>query len=171
VTHRSIDPADGYSPAVGVLVAMLQDCRDRTLRLVSEIDPGTVDTPTPWHGNAAGSLLYHVAAIELDWLYSEIMAKDFPDEAWAWFPHDVREEGGRLTPVVGESLDRHVERLGWVRERLLDEVRSLTDDELHAVRETDGDGTVTPQWVFHHLMQHEAEHRGQLGEIIASQVP
>jgi uncharacterized damage-inducible protein DinB len=24
---------------------------------------------------------------------------------------------------------------------------------------------VTPEWVVHHLMQHEAEHRGQIGEL------
>jgi uncharacterized damage-inducible protein DinB len=27
------------------------------------------------------------------------------------------------------------------------------------------DYTVTPEWVIHHLIQHEAEHRGQIGEI------
>ena len=168
MTHSAIDRPDGYAPAVGALVAMMEDCRDRTLRLVAELDAGMVDAPTPWHGNTAGSLLYHVAAIELDWLYSEIMAKDFPEEAWEWFPHDVREEGGRLTPVLGEPLDRHLDRLAWVRDRLRDEVRSLGDDDLHAIRETGGGRTVTPEWVFHHLLQHEAEHRGQLGEIMAS---
>ena len=168
MTHRDIDRPDGYASGVGALLSMMEDCRQRTLDLVGGLDPATIDEPTPWHGNTAGSLLYHVAAIELDWLYSEIMAKEFPEEAWEWFPHEVREEEGRLTPVLGEPLTRHLERLAWVRERLRDEVRSLTDDDLHAIRATDGDQTVTPEWVFHHLMQHEAEHRGQLGEIMAS---
>jgi uncharacterized damage-inducible protein DinB len=27
------------------------------------------------------------------------------------------------------------------------------------------DYETTPEWVLHHLMQHEAEHRGQIGEL------
>ncbi|HSM01633.1 MAG TPA: DinB family protein [Acidimicrobiia bacterium] len=168
MTHSEIARPDGYEPGVGALLAMMEDCRERTLRLVEGLDPARVDEPTPWHGNTAGSLLYHVAAIELDWLYSEVMSKDFPEEAWSWFPHDVREEDGRLTPVLGEALELHLDRLAWVRDRMREELRALTDADLQAVRKTDGDRTVTPEWVFHHLMQHEAEHRGQLGEIMAS---
>jgi len=168
MTHDAIERPAGYSPQVGAFLAMMEDCRGRTIRLVERLDPGGVDLPTPWQGNTPGSLLYHVAAIELDWLYSEIMAKEFPEEAWVWFPHDVREEDGRLTPVIGEPLSHHLQRLAWVRERMRDELVGLTDADLLASRASDGGRTVTPEWVFHHLMQHEAEHRGQLGEIMVS---
>ena len=168
MTHDAIDRPEGYATEVGAFLGMMEDCRARTLRLVESGDPERVDVPTAWHGNTVGSLLYHIAAIELDWLYAEIMAKDFPEEAWEWFPHEVREKDGRLTPVLGEPLERHLDRLAWVRDRVREELRSLTHTDLQAVRQTDGDRTVTPEWVFHHLMQHEAEHRGQLGEILAS---
>jgi uncharacterized damage-inducible protein DinB len=79
----------------------------------------------------------------------------------------VREEGGRLSPAVGDSVEKHLARLAWVRERMRVELAALGDNDLDAIRES-GDRTVTPEWVFHHLMQHEAEHRGQLGEILAS---
>lgn len=167
MTHESIERPDGYSPRVAFLLALTEDCRERTLRLVDRLDPGQIDQPTEWNGNTPGSLLYHVAAIELDWLYAEIMAKDYPEELPEWFPHEVREEDGRLSPAVGDSLERHLARLAWVRERMREELQSLGDDELDAVR-VSGEITVTPEWVFHHLMQHEAEHRGQLGEIMAS---
>lgn len=146
---------------------MTEECRGRTLRLIGELDSARIDTPTAWNGNTAGALLYHIAAIELDWLYAEVMVKDFPPGFAEWFPYDVREEGGRLSPVTGEPLERHLARLAWVRDRMREELTSLTDDDLGAVRAS-GDMTVTPEWVFHHLMQHEAEHRGQLGEIMAS---
>jgi uncharacterized damage-inducible protein DinB len=167
MTHESISRPDGYSPRVAFLLALTEDCRQRTLRLIGDLDPARIDQPTGWNGNTPGSLLYHIAAIELDWLYAEVMVNDFPAEADAWFPHDVREEDGRLSPAPGDSLDRHLARLGWVRERMREELMGLDDDDLDAIR-VSGDFTVTPEWVFHHLMQHEAEHRGQLGEIMAS---
>jgi uncharacterized damage-inducible protein DinB len=168
MTHESIDRPEGYSPQVGALLAMTEECRGRTLRLVESLDPERIDTPPAWLGNSPASLLYHIAAIELDWLFAEIMAKDFPEETSVWFPHDVREESGRLTPVVRESKEHHLARLRWVRNLMRDELRFLSDDDLQVTRPTDGGNTVTPEWVLHHLMQHEAEHRGQLGEIQAS---
>jgi uncharacterized damage-inducible protein DinB len=166
MTHDSLDRPDRYAPTVGLFVAMLDECRGRTLRAVGDLGPDLVDAAAAGHVNTIGSILYHIAAIELDWLYVEVLGRDFPAEAFegGWFPHEVREEGGRLTAVVGDSLDRHRERLAWVRSLLHDGLAGLTDDDLQAERPTH-DGTVTPEWVFHHLMQHEAEHRGQMGEI------
>jgi hypothetical protein len=166
MTGRSLPLPDGFTPAVGLLVAMLDDCRSRTLRDLASIHPAMVDASAPGHDNTIGSILYHVAAIELDWLYVEILGRDFPEAAFgdAWFPHDVRDEAGRLTPVVGDPLNRHRDRLAWVRGLLHDGLRTLSDDDLDVERPS-ADGTVTAAWVLHHLMQHEAEHRGQIGEI------
>jgi len=158
---------EGYAPGVGALLSMMQDCRRRTLEEVARVDPAVIDAPTPWTGNTIGTLLYHIAAIELDWLFADVLQREFPSEAWEWFPHDVREEDGRLTPIPGEPLDRHLARLAWVRGLTEHELRSLTDADLTTTR-PNGDDTVTVEWILHHLMQHEAEHRGQLGEIRTS---
>ena len=37
-------------------------------------------------------------------------------------------------------------------------------EEFHRPRKLD-QYNVTPEWVIHHLIQHEAEHRGQIGEL------
>jgi uncharacterized damage-inducible protein DinB len=165
VIERRLGRPDGYDTGIALLLAMIEECRGRTLAAIADLEPDMVDRIAQGHVNTIGSILYHIAAIELDWLYAEILAEEFPEEAWTWFPHDVREEDGLLTRVVDDSLDRHVERLSWVRALVRDGLARLTDDDLHATRPTDDGGTVTPEWVLHHLMQHESEHRGQLSEI------
>jgi uncharacterized damage-inducible protein DinB len=47
---------------------------------------------------------------------------------------------------------------------LLDALRNMTPDDLRRPRFVE-QYEVTPEWIFHHLMQHEAEHRGQIGEL------
>ncbi|MEX2322749.1 MAG: DinB family protein [Acidimicrobiia bacterium] len=153
-----------FTPAVGLLVAMLDECRGRTLSHLQDLDAPMIYAEVPGHPNTIGTILYHVAAIELDWLYAEILGEEFPEEMSTWFPADVRDDTGRLTPVTGESLDRHRERLAWVRGLLHDGLADKDDAFLFEDRPTDG-GTVTSEWVLHHLMQHEAEHRGQIGEL------
>ena len=60
-----------------------------------------------------------------------------------------------------EHFVEHIDTLSHVRQRVLMELKSLESPELVRIRET-GSGRLTPQWVLHHLCQHEAEHRGQI---------
>jgi len=115
-------------------------------------------------GNSIGTLLYHLAAIEIDWLYADVLQKPWPPELEMQFPFDVRDEQGHLIAVRGLSLDAHLRRLDAVRSILLDAFRGMSLDEFRRAWRTQG-YDVTPEWVIHHLMQHEAEHRGQIGEI------
>ncbi|HET7087648.1 MAG TPA: DUF664 domain-containing protein, partial [Anaerolineae bacterium] len=115
-------------------------------------------------GNSIGTLLYHLAVIEIDWLHADVLQKPWSPELETLFPFDVRDEQGHLIAVRGLSLDAHLRRLGAVRSILLDAFRGMSLDEFRRARSTQ-DYDVTPEWVIHHLMQHEAEHRGQIGEI------
>ena len=69
-----ITPLDGYDPEIGRWLWALQDVRRRyTLRLIQDLDARLVD----WEGpdgreNAIGSLLYHIARVEIGWLYTDV---------------------------------------------------------------------------------------------------
>jgi uncharacterized damage-inducible protein DinB len=124
-----------------------------------------VDRPPAVGTNTIGTLLYHVAAIELDWLFADILHEEFPSDAEEWFPSDVRDDGGRLSVPPQESLARHLERLVWVRAHLDERVAGLNPSNLDRLRENDGTRS-SPAWVVHHLTQHEAEHRGQIQAVL-----
>lgn len=156
-------------PAIGAELWRMNDARQRTLEALARIEDGFLDRLPAFGGNTIGTLLYHVAAIELDWLYADALAMPFPEEAAAWFPHEVREDGRRLTTVIGEPLDRHLDRLEWVRERLIEEYGKLSLSRFATARPNlDGAYRVSPEWVLHHLSQHEAEHRGHIQSLISS---
>jgi hypothetical protein len=155
-----------FPPQVGRFVAMLEDTRGRLLGDLETLDEVYLDRGLPWDPNSISTLLYHIAAIELDWTFADIReTSSFPQGASDWFPVPVRDEDGRLAPF-SNSLQRHVERLEWVRGHLLDTIADLTDADLDRVVTNADDGsTNTIGWILHHLMQHEAEHRGQIGEL------
>lgn len=115
--------------------------------------------------NTIAALLYHVAAIELDWLCADILHEDFPPDAEAWFPADVRDDSGRLSTPAAEPLDRHIDRLAWVRRRLEDRFAAFDGAAFDKVQENDGVRS-SPTWVLHHLAHHEAELRAQIQTVI-----
>jgi uncharacterized damage-inducible protein DinB len=154
----------GYPPEVGAALWRLEDSRDRTLHLLKDIPPQYVDLDMP--GNTIGTILYHLALIEADWLYSEILEEPYPDKLKDWLPVDDRDQAGLLTFVRGQTLKHHLARLRAVRQTLLDRLRGMTTEDFHRPRRFPN-YDVSPAWVLHHLTQHEAEHRGELGRVVA----
>lgn len=158
-------PLDGYEPQVGAALWRLEDARRRTLELVAGMPPELVDRQAGG-GNTVGTVLYHVALIEADWLYSEILERPVPEKIEQLLPADHRDAAGILTAISGETLGQHLDRLAVVRATLLDELRGMTAAELQRPRSLPA-YDVSPAWVLHHLAQHDAEHRAELGAMIA----
>ena len=158
------EPHPQAEPDIGAALWRLQDSRRRTLGVLRDVRPEEVDQETG--GNSIGTILYHLALIEADWLYTEILERSPPPELSALLPEEHRDQAGVLTTIRGQSLEEHLARLHSIRETFLAEVVGLTTDEFHRVRDLP-DYEVTPAWVLHHLAQHEAEHRGELGSMLA----
>lgn len=154
----------GYEAEPGRALWRLQDTRNRTLRLLEDMPDKFVDRDV--RGNSVGTILYHLALIETDWLFAEVLEEPYAEEIKVLLPVDARDETGMLSLVRSESLAQHLTRLNAVRETLLDRFRGMTTEEFHRPRELPL-YAVSPAWVLHHLAQHEAEHRGELGVIIA----
>jgi uncharacterized damage-inducible protein DinB len=162
VDVKTINPLPGYEGQIGVWLAAMQDTRQRTKNLLVDIPAEILDWDPPESGDSIGTLLYHIAAIELDWLYADILeGEEFSSEIELLFAYDVRDSSGSLTKVVGESLQDYLDRFDQVRDLFLTEMRGMSLNEFRRERQI-VDYSVTPEWVVHHLSQHEAEHRGQI---------
>jgi uncharacterized damage-inducible protein DinB len=154
----------GYALQVGAALWRLEDARDRTLRVLRDMPAEYIDRET--QGNSVGAILYHVALIEADWLFAEILEEPIPASLHPLLPADVRDQDGILTAVRGQTLGEHLARLALIRSLLLDRLRAMTDEDFQRVRSLP-QYDVSPAWVLHHLAQHEAEHRGEVGAVIA----
>jgi uncharacterized damage-inducible protein DinB len=153
----------GYPSDVGVWLSALQNTRERTLRVLENIEPQWLDFVPQDGGESIGTILYHLAVIEASWLYEEVLQVPFPPAIEMLFPYEVRDNDGKLTSV-SETMQKHMERLNQVRNNLLEEFLNVTTDDFGKARSLP-DYDVSPVYVIHHLMQHEAEHRSQINSI------
>ncbi len=164
MTPRVVAPVAANVPEIGRWLWALEDTRRRTKETLVGLSPASLGWTPPGGGNSIGTLLYHVALIEADYLYADVLElpeQDYPADVVALFPYPDRDEGDALTAVTGMGLDRHLARLDRVRERVLATFGAMTADDFRRPRVVTG-YTITPEWTLHHLMQHEAEHRGQI---------
>jgi uncharacterized damage-inducible protein DinB len=166
----TLPPVEGCDPTIGPVLAALQDARARTLSTLDNLPPGALDAQPSAGTNTIGMLLYHIALVEASWVYEDILGQtDLPPDLVRYFPHDSRDEQGLLTALEGASLQTYLDRLAAVRVRALTIYCTMTPDDFRRPRYVeveDGAYNVTPEWVLYHLMQHEAEHRGQIQSIL-----
>jgi uncharacterized damage-inducible protein DinB len=156
-----LDPI-GPEPEVGRWLAAMEDARRDTLRELERVTPHMLDWRPDAPLNSIGALLYHIALIEADWLLDDIEGRAEPP-AWIaeLLPFGDRDDEGRLTRVDGMPLAAHLERLSRIRAFLIEELRTMSAEELHSPRPR-ARYDVSPAWVLHHLLQHEAEHRSHI---------
>ena len=164
-TILSAQMIPGFDPVIGYWLWAIEDTRCRTKEALIKLDHRVLNWVAPSNGLSISTLLYHIAAIEADWLYAEILGGvDFPFEINELFQFKLRDDDGKLTSIKGESLSSHWHRLDVVRRYFLATFDSMPLDEFRRQRKLD-QYHVTPEWVLHHLIQHEAEHRGLIMEI------
>ena len=161
---RIVSPPSGYTPVVARRVWALEDTRSRTKSLLAGISQEVLDWVPQEGGNSIGTLLYHLAAIEMSYLYEDILEVGWATELEGLLPYNIRDETSSLVEVKGENLGVHLDRLDASRNLTLRHLLTMSEDELYRVR-TVAEYQTTPEWVLHHLIQHEAEHRGQIGEL------
>ncbi|MCP3977235.1 MAG: DinB family protein [bacterium] len=164
MTQNKVGRLPGYFNELAGELWRMQNTRQRTLDAVDGLTDAEVDAMAPRFDNTIGATLYHIAAIEADWLYADILEVDYPDWMGDWFPFDVREEAGILSPAPGFSIANHLERLATVRGHFLVDIKQLPA-EAFALFNGVAENPSTPEWVLHHLRQHEGEHRGQIQSI------
>lgn len=139
----TIDALPGYDPEIGLALAKLQDTRQRTNGFLEGLSETDLDwTPAPGC-NSIATILYHLAVVEADWLYTEILETAYPPEAAARFPRDVRGADDLLSAAKGETLAQLMARLDAVRGLFLDELRGMSAAEFRRVRSLP-DYDVTP---------------------------
>lgn len=166
---RRLPVAHAASPAAARLLAMLAEARERTLRAVDGLSTAELDHCTAELPVSIGSHLVHLAAIEVDWLWTDLRAEAIPAGELAGFPFDdVRDGEGRLSAVRGWSLAQHVALLARCRAALVEHAAGLSEGAM-TVPVAGLEGSSTPEWILHHLLQHEAEHRGQIRRLKALQ--
>ena len=154
-----LDPVSG-DPEIGRWLAALDEVRRDTLKVLADIPVDSVDRALGDGGDTVGTVLYHVALIEADWVFSDVLDReaDIPRDL---FPSDARDDAGHLTPIPGQTMTQHLERIARTRTMVLDELRSMSPDDFHRVRARD-DYDVSAGWVVFHLIDHEVEHRVRL---------
>jgi len=148
-------------PLVGRYLTMLEDCRSLTLDSIKNVRGDTLYWRRDDVDSNISDLLYHIALVEADWLFVDVLGKKIPQELSQYLSYEDRDASGRLIHIGTEELEASLVRLERVRAALNETFAAMDLAEFRRLRKSE-QREVSPEWMLHHLLQHEAEHRGQI---------
>ena len=159
----SLEPV-ADDPEVGHWLSAMADSRSDTLKeLDGRVSDDMLEAVPDDDLNSIGTILYHVALVEADWVLVDVLG---PDAAPEWpkdlLPYGDRDRDGRLTEVRRRDArgSRAAARGGpGHRARAL---RADVERGVPQVLRPREDFDLSAAWVLHHLLQHEAEHRAHI---------
>ncbi|HYC77909.1 MAG TPA: DinB family protein [Planctomycetota bacterium] len=156
---QQLFPYDAMWREVGCAYRALELVRADLKAAVAGLAQDDLDRD-PGHGAAPiSALLAHCGAVEA-WYVTKVWRRESPPDAW----RPVIDAGAlhKGPKPAGMPAERILAGLDAIREASRLALMKATDPDMdRAVVETKG-GATTLRWILHHLLEHEAQHLGQI---------
>ena len=161
--QNTINSKKGYSPQIGVVVEMLEDLKSRVTRNVRNLDQKQTDFLLDDQANRIGALILHLAATEKYYQVYTFENRGYNrEEAKFWNTPMNLGEAAR-TELVGKPIDYYLDIWDEVRKETL-KLLKTKDDKWFAQKTARG--SMNNHWAWYHVMEHQANHMGQIRLIL-----
>jgi uncharacterized damage-inducible protein DinB len=159
-----IEPQEGYSPQLGGLVSMLEDLKNRITNNIQNLNENQTDFLMDDKANRIGALILHLAATEKFYQNVTFESREFnKEEKKIWqVPFDLGDKA-RLE-LQGKSISYYLEIWDEVRTETLRLLKGKDDNWL---MEKAGKYNMNNYWAWFHVMEHQANHMGQMAMIFS----
>ena len=165
--QNTISVKKGYSPQIGTTVSMLEDLKSRVTRSVQNLNQDETDFLLDKEANRVGALVLHLAATEKYYQVYTFENRGFnKEEAQQW---------EAALSLGGNARERFTNKPISYYLNLWDEVRTetlrllKTKDDKWFSKKVKG-GSMNNHWAWYHVMEHQANHMGQI-RLITKRIP
>jgi hypothetical protein len=159
-SQYKIEPPKDYSNDIGNMVSMLDNLKGRVERNVKNLDVDGTDYLLDEKSNSPGAIIYHLAATEAYYQIYTFEGRQFNDEEEKMWGTALSLGDKAREEFKGKPIQYYLD--------IYDKVRAKTkmllkekDDEWFA----EDNGTMSNHWAWFHVMEHQANHMGQLALI------
>ncbi|MEO0507264.1 MAG: DinB family protein [Bacteroidota bacterium] len=152
---------EGYSPNIGRMVYMLEDLKDRITQQVKDLDQTQTDFLYDANANSIGSLIMHLVSTESYYQTATLLGREWTEEELTrlGIAGELNEKVKNI--LKGKPISYYLELWDEVREITLKELKTK-DDDWFASNIEEG---LNYHYIWYHVMEHSANHMGQIATI------
>lgn len=161
-----IEPLEGYTPQIGVMVCMLEDLKGRITEQVKDLDQSQTDFLFDANANSIGALVMHLVSTEAYYYIETLEGRQWTeDERMRWgsageLNAETREK------LKGYPIQYYLDLWDEVREKTLAGLKTK-DDKWFASSLEEG---INYHYIWYHVMEHTANHMGQIA-LVKNRLP
>ena len=163
ITAQKIVQEKGFSPQIGTTVSMLEDLKERVTRSVVYLSQEQTDFLLDEDANRIGAMIMHLAAVEKYYQVYTFENRGFnKEEQKKWGGAMDLDSKGRAE-LVGKPITYYLDVWDEVRAETLRLLKTKDDKWFKSYVKK---STMNNHWAWYHVMEHQANHMGQIRLII-----
>ncbi|OZV68182.1 mycothiol transferase [Winogradskyella aurantia] len=165
--QQVINPKKGYSTQVGVVISMMEDLKRRVTNSVQNLNQEETDFLLDSMANRPGAIIFHLAAVEKYYQVYTFENRGFNEvEKKKW---GVALDLGQLSrdSLINNPIDYYLEIWNEVRKETLKLLKQKDDKWFK--KKIKG-SNMNNHWAWYHVMEHQANHMGQI-RLILKRIP
>ncbi len=163
VSAQVIEPPKGYSPQIGATVAMMEDLKARVTRSVQNLTEEECDFLLDEQANRIGALILHLAATEKYYQVYTFENRGYNASEKAEWETALNLGDKAREEIIGQPIIYYLDIWNQVRKETLSLLKEKDDDWFG--EKVDG-SNMNNHWAWYHVMEHQANHMGQIRLII-----
>ena len=153
-----IKPEEGYTPQIGVMVDMLEDLKDRITEITRDLDQEETDYLFDNEANSIGALIMHIVATESYCQVETLEERSWNDKEAEFWGIAAGLGGKHKDSLKGKPIKYYLDLWDQVRKKTLEGLKAK-DDEWFAANI---DENMNNHWAWFHILEHSANHMGQI---------
>lgn len=160
---QTIKPVKGYSSQIGTIVSMLEDLKGRVTNSVSNLTLNETDFLLDNDANRIGTLILHLAATEKYYQVYTFENRGFNKEEKIKWETALNLGPKARDAIKNKPMDYYLDIWDEVRKETLKLLKSKDDKWLDSKINK---SNMNNHWAWYHVMEHQANHMGQIRLII-----
>lgn len=161
-SQNVINPEKGYSPHIGVVISMMDDLKRRVTSSVANLTDAETDFLLDENANRVGALILHLAATEKYYQLYTFENRGFNKSEKDWeLALDLGEDA--RAALKDKPIKHYLDIWDEVRAETKRLLKTKDDKWFKSMVKK---SSMNNHWAWYHVMEHQANHMGQIRLII-----
>ena len=157
-------PHAGLAKEIGYYLSGMEEVRAQLINAVKEIDVERLGTPAFHGAHSIGALVLHIGEAEWWWMQCNVAGHRLTEEDANASYWDVLEDPEGFANK-GYTAEFCLEEIAKIRNQTRDLLVEYDGKDLEKIFTFERHGGMRDhslRWILHHLIDHEAQHKGQI---------
>lgn len=162
IETNTLEPVPNFPLEIGFFLASLEKIRSEWRESVKDLTKQELAAKILPDVQPIGTLIMHIAETEHYWIQEIVCGKPLTDEIIDLLHHDLWFKDFAAEDLSIADCLEAVEKIHFMTREALAKFTVDDVDKVFIRKQENGESHFSLRWVFTHLLQHDAEHQGQI---------